>query len=410
MNTYSYACKLSMFWGSFIIAVLIPLISFAEINLSKEIYFLNGTPTPDSDGKFPSSIYKLDPKTAQVVLTREIVSSESGSDFIHYYYYERLIIIGQNCDSGFKISIVTMDSPLKESSIIMDYSINTCSYIYAYLLNIQGQGLFQVLRLRRKKEPILIGANLTTLKKEDLSWDLYKYFSISGIPGVNLPGGDCFYLNHNPDGILTVPIGKGKSIETDWKIPASITFSKDDVIIAYVNNNEMLALSSMKSHVPDPNGLGHTMYYIFNKKNKEWYSVKFQGGETNIRGFGNWLAGYVADVGRGVDSPGRKERRQTKTATGTPVDWRLDAEGKSKGIYSPGILVLYNLNDQKQYSIQTNQGDNEVLLVEDDIVYYRANRSIFMAKISEKGVEAGTLMIENDIVPDIHWMFTRINQ
>ena len=83
------------------------------------------------------------------------------------------------------------------------------------------------------------------------------------------------------------------------------------------------------------------------------------------------------------------------------VAWRF------KNFYSPGILILYNVNTRKKYTIETNQGDSEVLLVENNTVYYRSNRSIYKAEIGEKEIKKGTLLVENDIVPDIHWAFIK---
>ncbi len=58
----------------------------------------------------------------------------------------------------------------------------------------------------------------------------------------------------------------------------------------------------------------------------------------------------------------------------------------------------------------TGHGDSEVLLVQDDIVYYRVNDKIFKAPII-KGETLGEakLLIQDERVPDIHWAFISKN-
>ncbi len=182
-----------------------------------------------------------------------------------------------------------------------------------------------------------------------------------------------------------------KQIQTDWNIPDPDLFLPGKGVSggAYVNNNDMLLVSHSKSIVRKRKGIGSITYFIFNKKEKSWHSARFEGSKSYIRAFGPWIAGYVADTAQGSDSPGRENRRKKMTSTGIPLDERL----KKWKTYSAGILFLYNnINTRKKYTIRTNQGDNEVLLVEGDTVYYRINRSIYRAAIGKNRIEQGTII------------------
>jgi hypothetical protein len=46
-----------------------------------------------------------------------------------------------------------------------------------------------------------------------------------------------------------------------------------------------------------------------------------------------------------------------------------------------------------------------VLLIDGNTVYYRVNRSIHSARIGSERLEDHTLLVEDDVVPDIHWAF-----
>ena len=74
-------------------------------------------------------------------------------------------------------------------------------------------------------------------------------------------------------------------------------------------------------------------------------------------------------------------------------------------MYFPGILFLYDIRTGKKYTIETNQGDSEILLVEEGIMYYRVNDRILKAKIGKESIGEPELVVEGEIVPDIHWAF-----
>jgi hypothetical protein len=85
------------------------------------------------------------------------------------------------------------------------------------------------------------------------------------------------------------------------------------------------------------------------------------------------------------------------------------------GDYYPGILFLYNVETKKYIEWKTlengrPQGDSEVLLVQDETVYYRINDKIYKAPI-ENGNKLGNskLLVQDDRVRDIHWAFIRRN-
>ncbi len=398
----NYIFQLLVVPGFCMLNMIMALSSSAEMKPSdriyeREIYLLTGSPTPKSSGTFPTSLYKIGHK--KIALARNIVSDNRGTLFIHYYHDKRVIIIAQ---SYRKFIMVKMDDPLREFSFEMNYSLSY-SFINACILDIPDQGLYLGLYLSNRKEgaKLLLGMHLSEIRQKEFPLAIHRYGLVSGIPGVSLPGGNWFYLHQKSDGQLIIPKGKHR-IQTEWRLPDFLTFSEDDIVVAYVNNSEMLAVTSRESsHLKKSGELGFTTFYIFDKKLGKWHSVKFPGAKSQVRGFGPWLAGYVADADRGIESPGRKDRRQKMTATGRPLDWYLEYSKT----YSPGILFLYNVHTRRKYTIRTNQGDNEVLLIEGNIVYYRANRSIYKAEIEKDRIGKGELLVQDDLVPDIHWAF-----
>jgi hypothetical protein len=370
---------------------------------NKQLYLISGMPTPKSDARFPSYLFGIDNAKKTLIAVREVDSEDKGTEFIRSYYDERIVIIGSlsgNTENNMsRFAIVNMDAPLSEKKIEITYPKSFYEN-ESHLFNIANKGLYIGLEIAKSNlEPKLLGINLSTMKQEELPWDSYKYVEVSGIPGGAIPG-EVVVANVGVNGQILIPSLAGK-IESSWKLPPTIKFADNEKIGIFINNNFITALVFSAFREKQKSGLGYAPFYIFNKKTSTWHSVRFQGGRTGVRGFGIWLAGYVADEERDVDSPGKDNRRKEMTQTGTPVDWRF----KDFRIYCPGILFLYNARTYQKFTIETGQGDSEVLLIEGDTVYYRVNDEIYMARIDKNKVEPATLLVKDAIVPDIHWAF-----
>ncbi len=192
-----------IFLNFYLLTIIIPFSSFAETELKfqEELYLLAGNPTtlkllpreraaPGADG-FPSLLYKVERNKAGLSLIRNVVPAKWGTEFIHYYHDERLIIIGQQHIPQFVM--IEMDAPRKEKSFKMTYC-DLCPMRSAHLLDIPARGLFMGLNIfvsDRSKgggESRLYGMNLFAMRQEELSWDVFKYVLLSGVSGLSISG------------------------------------------------------------------------------------------------------------------------------------------------------------------------------------------------------------------------------
>jgi hypothetical protein len=71
----------------------------------------------------------------------------------------------------------------------------------------------------------------------------------------------------------------------------------------------------------------------------------------------------------------------------------------------PGILVMQNLSDARKIRIETGQEDSEILWVGSDNVLYRVNDTIYQAKIAGDKLQDTTVVVKDEDVPEIHWVF-----
>ena len=97
-------------------------------------------------------------------------------------------------------------------------------------------------------------------------------------------------------------------------------------------------------------------------------------------------------------SPGRKEWRTKKGKFGPAID---DSFLDSSVLF-PGRLHIYNLETEKQFTIHTNQGDSEILLIDKDVVYYRSSDKLYAADITADRVGKPRLIATDELIRDTH--------
>ena len=91
------------------------------------------------------------------------------------------------------------------------------------------------------------------------------------------------------------------------------------------------------------------------------------------------------------------------------MEYSFDDWSSNYGIYRPGILYLFNTYTEKYIEWHTGgQGDSEILLVQDETVYYRVFDKIYKANIvdGERLGQPELLVKDSQVVPYIHWAFT----
>jgi hypothetical protein len=59
------------------------------------------------------------------------------------------------------------------------------------------------------------------------------------------------------------------------------------------------------------------------------------------------------------------------------------------------------------YTIGTNQGDSEILLVTDKTVFYRVSDRLYSAPVTDQGIGTAHLLATADAIRDAHWAFVK---
>jgi hypothetical protein len=208
----------------------------------------------------------------------------------------------------------------------------------------------------------------------------------------------------------------GADVYFDYELPAALRNGFDQPYVSILVNNSQALVLGLVGKTGPPRILA------FRKSDKTWQTVPLKSDVYGcIRGFGRFLVvaeaiSMIDQVQESVgktssttksaqvrESAGRPEWKKTRSATGPSIGARFD---EAEAVF-PGRLHLYDVDSQRIRTIVTNQGDSEILLVENDIVYYRASDRLYSAEITSKGIENTRLLATADVIRDAHWAFTK---
>lgn len=136
--------------------------------------------------------------------------------------------------------------------------------------------------------------------------------------------------------------------------------------------------------------------------------MRVPGGSSEFKLIGQWIIGTAASKREGRQSPGDQERRGRSESNSRPGKRPITRErfADEAAPFYPGVLFLIDSTTGRQYTLRTNQGDSEILLVEGATVYYRVNDELRSVPIQGNNLGQSTLLAKDDDLRDAHWAFT----
>jgi hypothetical protein len=191
------------------------------------------------------------------------------------------------------------------------------------------------------------------------------------------------------------------------ELPQKYWVNKKTFKTIQINDERQTLLTMNRSKSKNKNDYG--IYYgaVYNKKQDKWSDIELKGNASSLQVWGHWFAGAVIVGTRGnvyfqnTPSPGKAVRDSVY------MECSFDEMAQNYGFYRPGILYLFNTDTEKYIEWSTGQGDSEILLVQDEIVYYRVFDEIYKVPIvnGEMFGQSELLVKDNQVVPQIHWAF-----
>ena len=158
---------------------------------------------------------------------------------------------------------------------------------------------------------------------------------------------------------------------------------------------------------------------VHTRENGEWAALPTGVSlMPKIRAFGLWIAWQESSTAidtarKGQSALNKKEEVQRPGSGGwrqTNSRWGKGAEaglpGNGTALYT-GNLHLFHAARRQHFVIPTQQGDSEILLVDDDrgVVYYRVLDEIYRTSLGSRGPGESVLVARSEAIRDVHWVF-----
>jgi hypothetical protein len=380
------------------------------------LYLVAATSTEHGPDSYPVTLYLADKsKTLQAV--REVVRREDGVRFI--YAYGNAIFFPYPHDRPTSVAVLHTDDPGRPDDVA--FSSTGVLGAYGELAEPPGTGLEFLLSWLAK--PIDPGETIPTrldvaqaaissrtisshARVQSNKWADYAYLRLQGD-----------YGGANP-GLGAVPFAQGGNLvlrDSDHPVaidalpPVLKNLPAGTPLFVFASTDRYLLFcitrtaSQMKSE-----NLGSSMtLYVHDRANDRWTTIQTEGNSPGLRLSDDWLAGIVENWSPNhAPNPGTENERtwDEKTERLPPVQ-RLYQQFGQQEYARPGILVLQNLRDGRKIRIETDQEDSEILWAGDDSVLYRVNDEIYEAKIVGDKLQSTTMIVKDEDVPEIHWVF-----
>lgn len=377
----------------------------------EDLYLITGHPFTRTDDLFESVLWRYDRDSSALIRQMQLCTADEVLGNIKVYVelgYFTLMKRNswqqeQPYDSLLVFNINSME--LKRVSVGKSgYGI--VAYANNYLLKLSDSLLIIFDLVNSELDDRLYNSyEISSLKYIDsVDLRLYKNIYLTGFMGGNVVGAD-YILSYNreKDGYLEIIVTGDRSKRPcfPYELPEKYRFNTYARQLVCINNdNYFLVSGNEQSGV---NSLGIVPLFVYDKKNKEWSEKMLTGTLPRIRGFSEWLCGYIGD---------NSESLLNKPLPGSSL-WKDRATGLSpalryEGMYASGILYFYNPSTKVYFELHTNQADSEVVLIQNNKVIYRVYDELYKADLVDGNrLGESRLLLKDDRVPDIHWAFYR---
>ncbi|MEJ2147046.1 MAG: hypothetical protein P8020_18100 [Acidobacteriota bacterium] len=385
---------------------------------NSELFLVSGYPSDDTDIKVPTRIYRVLPETKTLGEVLELVPGSEQTAFIRTYQDLRRLIVATPLLPK-RLLVVDMDRPCRPRAINLEYS-EAFFPQFAYLLDTPDEGLcldLTTVSLQTRLRAHL-DFSLLTGKTVELDAKALASARIPGAAGVGVDNRYAMLVDIDSLGFVKIPWwdeAGDRLIDLGWPaLPhAARALMRNDArwpILAKGPLQSMtggmwwIGTSSLDliSARPESNDKEFT-FRVLDKSTGTWRDIKFpgqrRGALTQLKPFGHWLAGVP--VGERIENFPRELVDRLRTE-GRAADNRY---AKLLTFNPRSELFLYDVETEKSYTIETGNVETEVLLIENNQVYYRVKDRLYRSTIREGRVEPPEFLARDPALTGVYWAF-----
>lgn len=390
----------------------------------RNLYLLAGTPTNWGPEGWPVTLYSVDSQH-KLNLVRAIVPGADTPIFLQAGLYAVRDDMGDKIYVAYPhgnpttVSVIHKDRPtMKDEVVFNPQNLTVLNTDFGVASGDGGESYLLCTLLRDdKSDPARVNSVPVSVAGDEPAkgprilqndWSLYSSFRYAGAPGGPMGTGFCTegYIKDNHVRIQA-EAGAG---------PFTMKLDLDGVppfpLEGYSGLIYIVAASARYFVFGLPGG--HSSLYVHDRKLNTWKNLKSASTVAYARRiFGSWLATIVEIWGSGqqVEQPGVENERNWETPLLPNVRGRYPSLSAESGTSIPGTLLLDNLEDGRRITLETGQEDSEILDVRGDgLVLYRVNDSIFAAPIESDRLGTPSLVVKDEDVPEVHWVFWSLSE
>jgi hypothetical protein len=386
------------------------LIAFSP--LRAQLYVIAGSPTPHSNENFGVALVRIgDDGSVSKAASLFSTSFNAGLAWISASQEARKATLLPHGGGTGHIVVVDFDEAAVNKEC--DLPTTPMPVVYSRLADLPGRGLALAEEMfadgHEKYAGFLLDKAVPCEKSlVDMAPTDILGLRVLGRTGVSDAGNDeAMNVQIDSAGRVTLRL---LGVSFPFAIPEAMMAGMHDPLASIlVDNPRLVAIGLFERAAP------HRIL-VYRRRDQTWHrlpvpseSVFVAGGQATptpwLTGFGDFLALTEARTkdAQFRETAGKAAWKSEATATGPSMAARFAGET----VVFPGRLHLYDMEHDRSYTISTEQGDSEVLLVEAGMVYYRVGDSLYKSSIGETALGSPQLLAKSEILGDAHWAFIK---
>ena len=380
---------------------------------------VSGYPTSDPDIHVPTRVYRLSAEKQTLTDVVELAPATTQPAFVRAYQDLRRLIVATPHFRLIHISIVDMDKPCEFRTLTLDYDESFLP-MYSYLLDTPNEGLCLALESisRQTQQQQQLVFSLLTGERRALDVEARRFARLPGCPAPDIEDSYPMELMIDPSGSLGLPwwddSGK-RLINMGWpalshpsraltkrpgKWPLGESRQQAMGFAVWMIGTSKLDLFWVRG---ESDGRPELIFRLFNKSTKTWSDVLVPGHEPNaltqLQPFGHWLAGLpVGPRVRGFPQELVDRVRAEKRERDDKYQRLLLSNPRKE-------LFLYDVERGRSLTIATGDIESAVLLIEDDVVYYRIKDRLYRSEIRDDRAGQPELLAQDPALLGVYWAF-----
>lgn len=369
----------------------------------RDIFLITADPTPIHLSRSPSPvvIYKVEAGSL-----RPVQEFNEINMYVRPHPYRGLVLIHSgltlnDSETVYHFHVVRYDNASQAEELLVRTCAECDSHRFSYFMQINDKEYHIVVTTGTERpegsstryERFVYAVELDTGEQSSLEYNDLKHALSFGSGG--LAYGSDYVEQLFTQGHEIIRYWGDDTYHVDFSLPEKYAPAEQRQLIQAVNNEHVKAFSwyVLGSPTPVPSEV-----MVFNKSTGTWHDFAVPGNALSLRGFGPWLAGEMRYARNLLQTDNLPAVGNSPTVGSTSAKATEDFSAE-------GTLYLYDTRNQQLITYSTSSAGNQILYVEDGVVYFRVEDELRKGRIRRGELGEVELVAKAEHISKVHWMF-----